>query len=83
MDEESALASLIKSALPKLRNLEPLLELLQELGVQNLEDLNYIQESEHLKPVEARKLRSHFRTTSMCFNVYTVKLSYEANIQSK
>ncbi|KAK3508426.1 hypothetical protein QTP70_029207, partial [Hemibagrus guttatus] len=55
VDRGSALASFIKSTLPKLTELEPLLEVLQELGVQELEDLNYIQESDLLhvlKPVE-------------------------------
>ncbi|XP_071347794.1 uncharacterized protein [Trachinotus anak] len=66
MDGQSALAAFIKSSLPKLREVEPLLEVLQELGVQELEDLSYIQESDlHvLKPVEVRKLLSHFKTTS-------------------
>ncbi|MCI4374223.1 hypothetical protein PGIGA_G00003720, partial [Pangasianodon gigas] len=67
MDRGSALASFIKSTLPKLTELEPLLEVLQELGVQELEDLNYIQESDLLhvlKPVEVRRLLSHFKTTS-------------------
>lgn len=69
MDRQSALSSFLTSTLPKLRELDPLLEALQELGVHDLEDLNYIQESDLLhvlKPVEARKLISHFKTTSMC-----------------
>ncbi|KAB5579318.1 hypothetical protein PHYPO_G00193700 [Pangasianodon hypophthalmus] len=67
MDRGSALASFIKSTLPKLTELEPLLEVLQELGVQDLEDLNYIQERDLLhvlKPVEVRRILSHFKTTS-------------------
>nr|XP_055067938.1 uncharacterized protein LOC129449179 [Misgurnus anguillicaudatus] len=67
MDRQSALSSFLTSTLPKLRELDPLLEALQELGVHDLEDLNYIQESDLLhvlKPVEARKLISHFKTTS-------------------
>ncbi|XP_073724502.1 uncharacterized protein [Misgurnus anguillicaudatus] len=67
MDGGSALASLIKSALPKMSQLEPLLEALEELGVQNCEDMTYIQESDLLhilKPVEARKLLSCFKSPS-------------------
>ncbi|KAL0993618.1 hypothetical protein UPYG_G00110630 [Umbra pygmaea] len=67
MDGGSDLASFITSTLQHLKTLEPLLEALLELGVQDLEDLSYIQESDLLhvlKPVEARKLLSQFKTTS-------------------
>ncbi len=77
MDGGSALASSITSALPKLWELEPLLEVLQELGVQDLEDLNYIQESDLLhvlKPVEVRKLLSHCKTRSTCFDLYIMQI---------
>ncbi|XP_030249984.1 uncharacterized protein LOC115567474 isoform X2 [Sparus aurata] len=53
MDGGSDLASFITSTLPKLSELD-------------LEDLNYIQESDLLhvlKPVEVRRQLSHFRTT--------------------
>lgn len=48
MDTESPLLSFIKSSLPKLRDPEPLLECLQGLGVEDLEDLSYLQESDLL-----------------------------------
>ncbi|XP_077089991.1 uncharacterized protein LOC143741615 [Siphateles boraxobius] len=67
MDGRSALASFIKSALPKMSQLEPLLEALGELGVQEREDIKYVQESDLLpilKPVEARRLLSCFKSTS-------------------
>lgn len=75
MDAESRLLSFIKSSLPKLRDPEPLLEHLQGLGVEDLEDLSYLQESDLLsvlRPVEARKLLSLLKKTSMCFNLYIV-----------
>ncbi|XP_039474045.1 uncharacterized protein LOC120442204 isoform X2 [Oreochromis aureus] len=67
MDTESPLLSFIKSSLPKLKDLEPLLELLQDLGVEGLEDLSYLQESERLpvlRPAEVRKLLSQLKKTS-------------------
>lgn len=65
------LASFIKSALPKISQLDPLLEVLEELGVHDCEDMNYVQESDLLhilKPVEARRLLSCVKSTSMCLN---------------
>ncbi|XP_030284808.1 uncharacterized protein LOC115588355 [Sparus aurata] len=67
MDTESPLLSFIKSSLPKLRDSEPLLEHLQGLGVEDLEDLSYLQESDLLsvlRPIEARKLLSLLKKTS-------------------
>lgn len=75
MDTESPLLSFIISSLPKVGDPEPLLEHLQGLGVEDLEDLNYVQESDlHsvLRPVEARKLLSLFKKKSMCFNLYVI-----------
>lgn len=75
MDAESPLLSLIKSSLPKLRDPEPLLDHLQSLGVEDLEDLGYLQESDLLsvlRPIEARKLLSLLKKTSMCFNLYII-----------
>lgn len=72
MDTESPPLSFIKSSLPKLRDPEPLLEHLQGLGVEDLEDLSYLQESDLLsvlRPVEARKLLSLLKKRSMCFNL--------------
>ncbi|KAG7477156.1 hypothetical protein MATL_G00091140 [Megalops atlanticus] len=66
MDGENALASFITSTLPTLRKIQPLLEVLEELGFHDLEDLDYIHESDLLhvlKPVEVRKLLSRFKTT--------------------
>lgn len=86
MDTESPLACFIKSNLPSLREVEPLLEVLLELGVQDLKDLGYIQESDLLhilKPVEVRKLLSLFKTTSTCFNLCVIQLSYKENMHSK
>ncbi|CAI5642533.1 uncharacterized protein LOC102079222 isoform X3 [Oreochromis niloticus] len=67
MDTESPLLSFIKSSLPKLKDPEPLLELLQDLGVEGLEDLSYLQESDRLpvlRPAEVRKLLSQLKKTS-------------------
>ena len=75
MDAECPLLSFIKSSLPKLRDPEPLLEHLQGLGVEDLEDLHYLQESDLLsvlRPIEARKLLSLLKKTSMCFNLYII-----------
>ena len=72
MDTESPLLSFIKTSLPKMRDPEPLLERLQGLGVEDLEDLTYLQESDLLsvlRPIEARKLLSLLQKTSMCFNL--------------
>ena len=72
MDTESPLLSSIQSSLPKMRDPEPLLERLQGLGVEDLEDLSYLQESDLLsvlRPIEARKLLSLLQKTSMCFNL--------------
>ncbi|CAL8266922.1 unnamed protein product [Boreogadus saida] len=66
MDTESPLLSFIKSSLPKMRDPEPLLECLQGLGVEDLEDLTYLQESDLLsvlRPIEARKLLSLLQKT--------------------
>ncbi|CAL8398976.1 unnamed protein product [Arctogadus glacialis] len=68
MDTESPLLSFIKSSLPKMRDPEPFLERLQGLGVEDLEDLTYLQESDLLsvlRPIEARKLLSLLQKTSM------------------
>ncbi|CAB1435666.1 unnamed protein product [Pleuronectes platessa] len=67
MDTESPLLSFIKSSLPKLRDPEPLLERLQDLGVEDLKDLRYLQESDLLsvlRPIEVRKLLSLLNKTS-------------------
>ncbi|XP_056455373.1 uncharacterized protein LOC130389569 [Gadus chalcogrammus] len=67
MDTESPLLSFIKTSLPKMRDPEPLLECLQGLGVEDLEDLTYLQESDLLsvlRPIEARKLLSLLQKTS-------------------
>ncbi|XP_060924476.1 uncharacterized protein LOC132998747 isoform X2 [Limanda limanda] len=67
MDTESPLLSFIKTSLPKLRDPEPLLERLQELGVEDLQDLSYLQESDLLsvlRPIEVRKLLSPLKKTS-------------------
>ncbi|XP_035985347.1 uncharacterized protein LOC105924547 isoform X3 [Fundulus heteroclitus] len=67
MDTESPLLSFIKSSLPKMRDPEPLLQRLQDLGVEDLEDLSYVQESDLLsvlRPIEARKLLSLLKKTS-------------------
>ncbi|XP_033484746.2 uncharacterized protein LOC117258213 isoform X2 [Epinephelus lanceolatus] len=67
MDTESPLLSFIKSSLPKLRDPEPLLEHLQDLGVEDLQDLSYLQESDLLsvlRPIEVRKLLSLLKKTS-------------------
>ncbi|KAA0713559.1 hypothetical protein E1301_Tti019996 [Triplophysa tibetana] len=67
MDGGSDLASFVKSALPKISQLERLLEALEELGVRDFEDMNYVQESDLLhilKPVEARRLLSFVKSTS-------------------
>lgn len=75
MDTESLLLSFIKSSLPKLRDPEPLLEHLQGLGVEDMEDLSYLQESDLLsvlRSIEARKLLSLLKKTSMCFNLYRI-----------
>ena len=72
MDTESPLLAFIKTSLPKMRDPEPLLERLQGLGVEDLEDLTYLQESDLLsvlRPIEARKLLSLLQKTSMCFNL--------------
>ena len=72
MDTEGPLLSFIKSSLPKMRDPEPLLECLQGLGVEDLEDLTYLQESDLLsvlRPIEARKFLSLIKKTSMCFNL--------------
>lgn len=71
MDGGSDLASFVKSALPKISQLERLVEALEELGVRDFEDMNYVQESDLLhilKPVEARRLLSFVKSTSMCLN---------------
>ena len=75
MDADSQLLSFIKSSLPKLRDPEPLLEHLQEIGVEGLNDLSYLQESDILsvlRPIEARKLMSLLKKTSICFNLYII-----------
>lgn len=67
MDTESPLLSFIKSSLPKLRDPEPLLEHLQDLRVEDLQDLSYLQESDLLsvlRPIEVRKLLSLLKKTS-------------------
>ncbi|XP_035990033.1 uncharacterized protein LOC118556368 isoform X1 [Fundulus heteroclitus] len=67
MDTESPLLSFIKSSLPKMRDHEPLLQRLQDLGVEDLEDLSYLQESDPLsvlRPIEVRKLLSLLKKTS-------------------
>lgn len=74
MDGRSALASFIKSSLPNLMEVEPLLEVLQELGFQDLEGLNYIQECDFL---------SHFKTTSTGFKLYIMRLLYYENTNGK
>ncbi|KAL7404677.1 hypothetical protein ABVT39_018124 [Epinephelus coioides] len=56
-----------RSSLPKLRDPEPLLEHLQDLGVEDLQDLSYLQESDLLsvlRPTEVRKLLSLLKKTS-------------------
>ncbi|KAK0147444.1 hypothetical protein N1851_012093 [Merluccius polli] len=66
MDTGRPLLSFIKSSLPKMRDPEPLLERLQGLGVEDLEDLSYLQESDLLsvlRPIEARKLLSLLKKT--------------------
>lgn len=66
MDRENALATFITTTLPTLKEIQHLLEVLKELGVHDLEDLDYIQESDLLhvlKPVEVRKLLSCFKRT--------------------
>lgn len=80
MDAESQLLSFITSSLPKLRDPEPLLEHLQGLGVEGLKDLSYLQESDLLsvlRPIEARKLLSLLKKTSMCFNLYIETFTLE------
>ncbi|XP_049436833.1 uncharacterized protein LOC125891522 [Epinephelus fuscoguttatus] len=67
MDTENPFLSFIKSSLPKLRDPEPFLEHLQDLGVEDLQDLSYLQESDLLsvlRPVEFRKLLSLLKKTS-------------------
>ncbi|KAG5283606.1 hypothetical protein AALO_G00043940 [Alosa alosa] len=67
LNQESPLLSFIKSSLPKMRGPEPLLERLQGLGVEDLEDLSYLQESDllsFLRPIEARKLLSLLKKSS-------------------
>lgn len=78
MDGGSALASFIKLALPKLSQHEHLLEALEELGVRDCEDMDYVQECDLLhilKPVEARRLLSFVKSTSICLNLYIMQLS--------
>ncbi|CAL8319446.1 unnamed protein product [Arctogadus glacialis] len=58
---------IVDSNLPKMRDPEPVLERLQGLGVEDLEDLSYLQESDLLsvlRPIEARKLLSLLQKTS-------------------
>lgn len=75
MDTENPFLSFIKSSLPKLRDPEPFLEHLQDLGVEDLQDLSYLQESDLLsvlRPIEVRQLLSLLKKTSMCFNLYII-----------
>ncbi|XP_025764356.1 uncharacterized protein LOC112847292 isoform X3 [Oreochromis niloticus] len=77
MDTKSALLSFIESSRPKLKDPEPLLERLQDLGVEGLEDLSYLQESDLLpvlRPVEVRKLLSQSRNSTLAAEHYMLSV---------
>lgn len=67
-NQDEVLASFLSSVLPNLREHHKVIEALKALGVETVDDLKFIKETDltgFLQPIEARKIIAHIKATGI------------------